>query len=74
MEMSSECPCQGYRKCMKDPDWQTCYGRKVVMSIYVRAIPNGTPGRCGKPGTPPPNRVIFCTLDEITKMITDKIM
>ena len=37
MEMSSECPSQGYRKCMKDPDWQTCYGRKVVMSIYVKA-------------------------------------
>ena len=33
----SESSSQGHRKFMKDPDWQTCHGRKLVMSIYVKA-------------------------------------
>jgi hypothetical protein len=34
---SRESRSQGHRKFMKDPDWQTCHGRKLVMSIYVKA-------------------------------------
>jgi hypothetical protein len=37
MDMGSDSTSQGHRKFMKDPDWQTCYSRKLVMSIYVKA-------------------------------------
>jgi len=33
---SRESKSQGHSKFMKDPDWQTCHGRKLVMSIYVK--------------------------------------
>jgi hypothetical protein len=37
MDMGSDSTSQGHRKFMKDADWQTCHGRKLVMSIYVKA-------------------------------------
>jgi hypothetical protein len=36
MDMGSETKSEGHRKLMKDRDWQTCLGRKLVMSIYVK--------------------------------------
>ena len=37
MNMEEECRSQGHRELMKDEDWQTCEGRKLVMSIYVKS-------------------------------------
>ena len=36
MNMGSECRSQGHRKFMNNQDWQTCHGRKLVTSIYVK--------------------------------------
>ena len=37
MDMGSECRSQGHRKFMNNQDWQTCQGRKLVTSIYVKS-------------------------------------